>query len=269
MKVVYKKLITICLLVLFIATFLSGCSNKNQNISTLQKIKQNKEFVVGMDNTFPPMEFTDDNNNTVGFDVDLANEIAKRLGAKLKIVAVDWSGIQSALKSKKFDAIISCVSITDERKKAFNLAGPYLYIRQVIAVKKGDTSIKSFEDLKGIKIGVQANTTGDSAVQKMKFINYEKDVTRYERITDAFNDLDIGRIKAVVIDSVVAYYYKKQNPEKFDIAPAELEKEPVGIALRKEDKDLYEEIQKILNQLKEDGTIAKISKKWFGEDITK
>ena len=265
----YKKAIALVLLIALFIQFLSGCSLNNQNMTTLEKIKKTKEFVVGMDNTFPPMEFTDDNNNTVGFDVDLANEIAKKLCAKLKIVAVDWSGIQSALKSKKFDAIISCFSITDERKKAFNLAGPYLYIRQVIAVKKGDSSIKSFEDLKGIKIGVQANTTGDSAVQKMKFISYEKDVTRYERITDAFNDLDIGRIKAVVIDSIVAYYYKKQNPEKFDIAPAQLEREPVGIALRKEDKDLYAEIQKILDQLKKDGTIAKISEKWFGEDITK
>lgn len=269
----YKKALTLALIIAIVIPFLAGCSKSSQNMTTLEKIKKTKEFVVGMDNTFPPMEFTDENNNTVGFDVDLASEIAKKLGAKLKIVTVDWSGIQSALKSKKFDAIISCFSITEERKKAFNLAGPYLYIRQVIAVKKGDSSIKTFEDLKGIKIGVQANTTGDSAVQKMQFINYEKDVTRYERITDAFNDLNIGRIKAVVIDSVVAYYYKKQNPEKFDIASAELEKEPVGIALRKEDKDLFSEIQKILKQLKEDGTIARISnarisKKWFGEDIT-
>lgn len=187
----------------------------------------------------------------------------------MKIVPIDWSGIQSALNSKKFDAIISCFSITDDRKKAFNLTDPYLYIRQVIAVKKGDTSIKKFEDLKGIKIGVQANTTGDNAVQKMNFINYESDVTRYERITDAFNDLGIGRIKAVVIDSVVAYYYKAKNPDRFDIAPAGLEREPVGIAFRKEDKDLYAEVQKILKELKEDGTISKISEKWFGEDITK
>lgn len=264
-----KKAVVFLLIFSVVAALLTGCKKTEKNLSTLQKIKQTKEFAIGMDNTFPPMEFTDDNNNTVGFDVDLGNEIAKKLGAKLKIVAVDWSGIQSALDSEKFDAIISCFSITDKRKKAFNLTDPYLYIRQVIAVKKGDTSIKTFEDLKGKKIGVQANTTGDNAVQKMKFINYEKDVTKYERITDAFNDLDIGRIKAVVIDSVVAYYYKKQSPDKFDVAPIGLEKEPIGIALRKKDKDLYEEIQKILKQLKEDGTIAKISQKWFGEDITK
>lgn len=97
----YKKAIALVLLIALFIPFLSGCSLNNQNMTTLEKIKKTKEFVVGMDNTFPPMEFTDDNNNTVGFDVDLANEIAKKLGAKLKIVAVDWSGIQSALKVQK------------------------------------------------------------------------------------------------------------------------------------------------------------------------
>lgn len=120
----------------------------------LEKIKKIKEFVVGMDNMFLLMEFIDDNNNIVGFDVDLVNEIVKKFGVKLKIVVVDWSGIQSVLKFKKFDVIILCFSIIDERKKVFNLVGLYFYICQVIVVKKGDSLIKSFEDLKGIKIGV-------------------------------------------------------------------------------------------------------------------
>lgn len=264
-----KKFFVLIATIIVAAVIFTGCKKNVEDLPTLERIKQTKTFAIGMDDTFPPMEFNDDNGNIVGFDVDMAKEIAKRLGAEAKFISIDWNGIQSGLKSKKYDAIISCFSITPERKQSFNLSDPYLYIKQVVAVRAGDKSINKAEDLKGIPIGVQANTTGDAAVKELSFINYEKDVTQYDRIIDAFNDLGTGRKKAVVIDSVVAYYYKKTSPEKFDVAPVELQKEPVGIAIRKEDKDLYEEIQKILKEIKEDGTLSQISIKWFGEDITK
>ncbi|MEZ0537415.1 ABC transporter substrate-binding protein [Caldicellulosiruptoraceae bacterium PP1] len=267
-----KKKIVATLLVMLIAISLlltSFAQNSSKKLTTLDKIKSTKVFKIGMDDTFPPMEYNDDNGNIVGFDVDMGKELAKRLGAKAQFISIDWNGIQTGLKAKKYDAIISCFSITEERKKSFNLTDPYLYIKQVVAVKAGDKSIKKPEDLKGKKIAVQANTTGDNAVKELKFINYEKDVTQYDRIIDAFHELELGRRNAIVIDSVVAYYYKRTNPKKFDVAKVELQKEPVGIAVRKEDKELYNAVQKALKDMKKDGTLAKISKKWFGEDITK
>ncbi|OPJ65008.1 cystine-binding periplasmic protein precursor [Clostridium oryzae] len=244
-----------------------GCTKKaSGSSSTLDKIKSKKVITIGVDDTYPPMEFKDSSNKLVGYDVDMAEAVAKKMGVKIKWVPTAWDGIFGALSSKRFDLIHSSVSITDERKKTMIFSDPYITGGNSIFVKKGDTSIQSSDDLKGKIIGVQAGTTGEEVVSKM---GTAKSVKKYQGMTEAFMDLLNGRTSAVVSDPMVGKYYAAKQPNKFETVKSTLNEEPIGVAFRKSDKSLRDAYNKAINDLKKDGTLSKISEKWFGEDIYK
>lgn len=281
-----KKLGVILLTITMAISLFTGCSGKNTSDNSIEtgsntessvgannsdgslaRVKDAGKFVIGLNDAYPPMEFRDENNNIVGFDIDLGNEIAKKLGVKLEIVTTDFNGILLALQSKKFDAIISGMSITDERKKAIAFSEPYVMGGQVIAVKSGNNSIKTLNDLKGKTIGCQLGTTGQNAAEKnLKDI---KELKKYQDITQAFSELSVGRIDAVIMDAQVGGYYISKKPGEFVVLDEAVNEEPMGIGYRKEDKELRDEVQKILDELKKDGTLSKLSVKWFGYDAYK
>lgn len=281
-----KKIGAILLTITMAISLFAGCSGKNTSDNStktgsntessvgannsdgsLARVKDAGKFVIGLNDAYPPMEFRDENNNIVGFDIDLGNEIAKKLGVKLEIVTTDFNGILLALQSKKFDAIISGMSITDERKKAIAFSEPYVMGGQVIAVNSGNNSIKTLNDLKGKTIGCQLGTTGQNAAEKnLKDI---KELKKYQDITQAFSELSVGRIDAVIMDAQVGGYYISKKPGEFVVLDEAVNEEPMGIGYRKEDKELRDEVQKILDELKKDGTLSKLSVKWFGYDAYK
>lgn len=263
-----KKIITIMLvLCLSLATF-AGCGKTTGTSSgdnSLDKVKKAGEMVIGIDNTYPPMEFKDKTTGTnKGFDIDIANAVGKKLGVKVKFVPNAWDGIFLALKSKKFDLIQSSVSVTDDRKKSMIFTDAYIYGGNAIFVKADNTAIKSDKDFPGKIIGCQAGTTAQEALSKLSGI---KEVKKYEAMTDAFLDLQNGRTVAVVSDPMVGDYYNVTNPGKFKKLKSSLTKEPIAVAFRKEDKSLRDAYNKALNELKKDGTLSKLSKKWFGIDV--
>ncbi|WP_446897294.1 transporter substrate-binding domain-containing protein [Clostridium sp. LBM24168] len=266
-----KKILSILIAVSVITVLFAGCgkqnsgSNSSSSGSTLEKVKKDKKVVLAVDDTYPPMEFRDGSNKLVGFDIDMGTAIGKQMGVKVEFVSTAWDGIFMGLKSKKYDGVLSSVSITDERKKSMAFFGPYIHGGQVISVKQGNTAIKSSKDLNGKVVGVQISTTGEEAAKKIPGV---KQIKTYDKITDAYNDLIIGRTDAVVVDNVVANYYKKQK-KGFDVLSEKLTDEPFGAAFRLEDKDLAAEFSKAYEALKSNGTAAKISEKWFGTDITK
>ncbi|WP_027624430.1 ABC transporter substrate-binding protein [Clostridium lundense] len=267
-----KKILALVTAVILTAGTFVGCSSGNKkteeskNLNSLERVKKDGVLTMGLNDTYPPMEFRDENHNLVGFDIDLGQEIGKKLGVKVEVKTNDWKGIILSLKSKKFDMILSTMSITDKRKEEIDFSKPYIVGGQRIVVKKGNNTIKDVKDLKGKVIGCQLGSTGEMSASKIEGI---KELKKYDGVTEAFNDLSVGRIDAVIADGQVGGYYLKKRGGDLILLDAKLTDEPVGIGFRKEDKELREAIDKALDELKQEGTLSKLSQKWFGEDVYK
>ena len=266
-----KKITTLILTAIMTISLFTGCTKTSTSTTanvdnSLQRVKQAGKLLVGLDDSYPPMEFRDESNNLVGFDIDLANEIGKNLGVKVEFVPTDWNGVLLALNSGKFDTIIASLSITDERKKTIAYTNAYLDGGQVMIVKSDNKSVNSSKDLANKVVGCQLGSTGEEAANK---IQGTKEVKKYDKITEALHDLNIGRIDAVIADGQVGGYYTKKQAGAFKILDERLTKEPIGIGLKKQDKELNAAIQKALDQFQSDGTLSKLSVKWFGYDIYK
>ncbi|MCD3246076.1 amino acid ABC transporter substrate-binding protein [Clostridium botulinum C] len=265
-----KKIISCVLITTIGLMLLAGCSSLGKQSgedNSLKCVKKLGKLRIGLDDSYPPMEFRDEKNNLVGFDIDLSNEIAKRLGIKVEFVTTEFSGILLGLQSKKFDAIIAGFSITEDRKKSVNFSEPYILGGQVIAVKKGNTSIKKLSDLKDKIVGCQMGSNGQHCAEKnLKEI---KELRKYSKIPQAFSDMAIGRIDAVIMDAQVGGYYLSKNTGEFEVLNEMVVKQPMGIAFKMGDNSLKNEVQKIIDDLKKEGTLSKLSLKWFGFDAYK
>ncbi len=272
MKRTKKLLITFLILTVSII-MLAGCGKSN-DANTLESIKKAGVLKIGLEDSFPPMEFRDSNNKLVGFDVDMATEIGKRLGVKTQFVSTDFNGIILALKSGKFDAIISGMNITDERKKQIDFSKPYFMSGEIMIVKNGNTSIKKSDDLVGKTVGVELGTTGDTAAQNLdkklkdKYSKGIKEIKKYDKATDVLQDLQAGRCDVVIIDEPVGRYYTSAPGKKgkYSVLSKKLVSEAMGIGFKKDNKELEESVQKAVDDMQKDGTLSKISIKWFGTD---
>jgi len=227
--------------------------------TTLKRATKRGYLLVGSDVTYPPFEYME-NGKPVGFDIDLINLVAKEMGLdRAEIIDTAWDGIFAALKTEKFDIIISSVTITEDRQKEMLFSDPYYDSGQIIAVRKNETRINNENDLVGKVVGVQINTTGDFAAQKIQGI---KEIKRYDDIQQAFQDLEIGRIDAILNDLPVNAWFAKERNVK--LVGKLLTVEQYGICARLEDKDLIEEINKALKSLRESGKYNELYLKWFG-----
>ena len=232
-----------------------------------ERVKKAGKLVIGIDDAFPPMEFRNEKNELVGFDIDASKELGKRLGIKIEHVPTAWKGVIMSLKTKKFDIIWSGMSITEEREKEISFTKAYIMEKQVIVVKADNKKIKGLKDLgESTIVGVQLGSTSEEALAKLnkKF----KEIKKYDTNTTAFMDLKIGRIDALAVDELVGRYYLAQRPGEYAVLSESLLSEPIGIGIRKEDVSLKDKIQKTLDAMFKDGTMKKISIKWFGDDIT-
>jgi polar amino acid transport system substrate-binding protein len=233
---------------------------------TLAQIKKQGVIKIAVDDTFPPMEYRNDKNELVGFDIDLANAVAKEMGVKAQFIPSAWDGILPGLDAKQYDIIMSSMNITDERKQKVDFV-EYTKLGQVVAVKTGNPlNIKSKDDLSGKIVGVQMGTTSENAAKEIKGI---KELKTYNGYTDVFNDMALGRLQGVIVAEAVGAYYKKTKPDAFDVVGDTFQSLPVGIAVRKPDDSLQEALQKAVQTVKDNGTYAKISKQWFGTDKSK
>ncbi|HQI81450.1 MAG TPA: amino acid ABC transporter substrate-binding protein [Deltaproteobacteria bacterium] len=232
-----------------------------------ERVKKAGKLTIGIDDAFPPMEFRNEKNELVGFDIDASRELGRRLGIKVEHIPTVWDTVILSLKSKKFDIVWSGMSVTAEREKEIAFTRPYIMEKQVVVVRKGNTKIKGLKDLgEASVVGVQLGSTSEEALAKLnrKF----KEIKKYDKNTDAFMDLKIGRIDALAVDELVGRYYLSTKPGEYSVLKEELLSEPIGIGIRKEDVELKGKIQQTLDAMFKDGTMKKISIKWFGDDIT-
>ncbi len=219
-----------------------------------------REIVIGSDTTYPPFEFVDESGNIVGFDVDMMNEVCKLLNCKPKFVTTAWDGIFAALAAGEFDAVVSAVTITEERSKIVDFTRPYLNAGQIVTVRADNTDIKGPEDLKDKVVGVQLGTTGDIAASEYAA---EENIRRYETIDVAMAALAQGDIDAVIADApTAADIVEKQFKDKLKLVGEPFTEEYYGIAVRKETPDLTKGFSEALNVLIENGTLAQLAQKW-------
>jgi len=227
-----------------------------------------KVFVLGLDDSFPPMGYRDKNNEIVGFDIDLAKEVTKRMGVTLKLQPIDWSQKFNELNAGLIDCIWNGYTLNDERRQATNVTDPYMKNRQVVVVL-ASSSVQKLADLAGKKLGVQAESSAVQALDGNKtFKSSLKQVVEFKDNVTALLDLEAKATDAVLMDEIVASHYITTEKKAFRILDEALASEEFGIGFRKADQALRDEVQKQLKAMAADGTLAKISNTWFGRDIT-
>ena len=220
-----------------------------------------KSIKVATDATWPPMEMVDANKKIVGYDIDFLNAVAKEAGVAVEFKNTAWDGIFAGLDSGQYDAIISSVTITDERKAKYDFTEPYTSIGQILVVPKTDKTSKTIADLKGKKVGSQIGTTGAMEVKKVAGVESKT----YDEIGLAFEDMAAGRISGVVCDEPVAAHFalqKKEYKEKFKIVGKAFTKEGYGIVVKKGNKELVDLLNKGIKAVKAKKLDTKIYIKW-------
>ena len=234
-------------------SLLMGAMVLSLSVTALAKDK----IYVGTNAEFPPFEYLE-NGEITGFDMDLVHEIGKIVDADIKIVDMAFDGLLPALQMKKVDLVIAGMTANEERMKTVSFTQPYYTASQVIIVKEGDNSIKSFDDLKGKKVGVMLGFTGDMVVSEIDGVKIERFNAAYAGIMA----LQAGKVEAIVLDSEPAKNYVAQN-KGLVLADADAEQEEYAIAVRKNDKELLEKVEKALTEIKENGTYDKLIQKYF------
>ncbi|AFA48155.1 transporter substrate-binding domain-containing protein [Acetobacterium woodii] len=266
-----RKLLGVSLLVLLVtALVLTGCSSGGTKTAAKEDSLADGVLSVGVDDTYLPMEFRNDQNELVGFDIDFANALAEQLGVSVEFQTVAWDGIFNGLNAKQYDAIISSTSITPDRLKGFSMTDPYVANGIVIVSRKDATPVKTFKELEGKTLGAQIETTADIAAEKLKTDeNVNVEIKKFDGMLDAFAALQGKQIDNVITDAGVAMYYVAQNPDLFVVSSDVLTNEPIGVTSRIDDTATTEKLNEAIKALQKNGKLSEISMKWFGKDMTK
>jgi len=219
-------------------------------------------IVIATDATWPPMEMVNEQKKIVGFDVDLMKAIAREGGFTYEFKNTAWDGIFAGLAAGKYDAVMSSVTITDERKKTMDFSLPYINAGQILVVRQETSGISTLKDLAGKKVGAQIGTTGSFEVEKVKSVTLKT----YDEIGLAFEDLNNKRIDGVVADTPVAAQFALQNKNykgKLKIVGKPFTEEYYGIAVKKGNTKVLDAINKGLKKVLDSGENKKIESQWL------
>jgi len=233
---------------------------------SLQRILDAGQLVLGLDDSYPPMGFADENGEIVGFDIDVAQEVCDRLGIALVKQPIDWDTKEDDLNSGRIDCIWNGMSVTPERAETMELSDPYMR-NELIFVVPGGSDAKGVRDLKGKRTGVQAGSTAEEALDASELCA-DMTVMRFKDNIALLRELNKGTLDAVLLDSIVAYHVISVSEEQLFVLPDSLNEEEFAIGFRKGERELCNKIQETIGGMKADGTLGEISRKWFGSDIT-
>lgn len=243
------------LVALLAVPLVAGCGSSGYTIKS-------GKLLMGSDTAYPPFENME-NNKAVGFDVEVAEAIAKDLGLQLDVISTAWDGIIPGLKSNKYDIIMSAMTITPERKKQINFSDPYIDSDQSIAVVKG-SPIKSQADLKDKVVGVQLDTTGQFKAEEIQKAGGLKEIQKFDTILLAFQALEQGKVDAIINDYPVNQYISVKRGGKTELVEKIKTDEQYGIGVNKDNAELLKKVNTALQKARDDGTYTAIYKKWFG-----
>ncbi|MFR3730360.1 amino acid ABC transporter substrate-binding protein [Lacrimispora sp.] len=278
-----KKIMIKMAAALSVLTLLSGCSPKQETGPSAQP-EETKEasseaakteasaggeetFTVGFDQDFPPMGFVADNGEYTGFDLDLAKEVASRLGKKFVAQPIGWDAKDMELESGNIDCIWNGFTING-REDGYTWTRPYMKNSQVFVVAK-DSGIQTLADLSGKIVEVQADSSAEKALKEDEaLLNTFKTLQTTPDYNTAFMDLEMGAVDAVAMDVIVAAYQIEQRKADFVILEESLSAEEYGVGFKKGNDALRDQVQEQLDAMAADGTLKKISEQWFGKDVT-
>lgn len=269
----YKMKRSLILLVAFmLLCFGTACSTTKNNAGApanksnlYQTIKSNGAITIGTEGTYPPFSYHDSSDKLTGFDVELAQEVAKRLGVKAKFVETQWDGMLAGLDDKRYDMVANEVGITPVRQKKYMFSTPYIASKAALIVKQDNNSIKTFKDLKGKKVA-QSLTSNYYNIA----MNYGAVNTQVNGFNQAIDLITSGRVDATVNDRLSYLDLKKHNPSAQVKMVAQQSNAAMSAFLfRKGSTQLVQKVNKALDDMKKDGTYLKISKKYFGQDVSK
>lgn len=274
------KRVSLALMVLGLSIAMSGCgqsnnsskANQGQNNTSgratqtaLETVKASGKLRIGTEGTYAPFTFHDKTGKLTGFDVEIAEEISKRIGVQPEFVESQWDSLIAGLDANRFDTVFNEVSITDERKAKYAFSDPYIVSKAVLIVREDNTDVKKFSDLKGKKAG-QSLTTNLTKIAKENGAQ----IVAIEGFNQAVDLLTSNRIDATVNDQLSFLDLKKQKPQVpikvVDTASAA--SQSAGLFTKGAD-DLVTAVNKALAEMKSDGTYLRISQKYFGEDVSK
>ena len=268
-----KKILALLMAAVLGVGALAGCASEpaaTGEDTSLEDIKAKGYFVLGLDATFAPMGFTDENGDIVGFDIDLAKAAAEKLGVDVKLQPIDWDAKSMELSSGNIDVIWNGFSITEERKKEVLFTDAYLTTGQVVVVPAG-SDIKAKADLAGKKVALQDGSTSEDAL-KADTATYEsigeENISKFKENTLVLMEVESGRADAAVIDEIFVRYYlaKEGMTDKFTVLDEQLDPEDYGVGGRLGDVSFMTALNDAINECIEDGTASAISNEWFGSD---
>ena len=255
------KKIFVAVLILALMIF-AGCSN----------LLNGKKLVVGIDDDFPPMGFRDAQGNIVGFDIDLAEEAARRMNTDIEFKPIDWAKKREEITSGKVDMIWNGLDINDERAEYMIFTKPYMDDRQILLVMKdSNIDIQSEVDLEDKIVGTQAgSTSADYINDNQKLRNSLRDHKSYSKFNDELTALKDGEIDVIICDELIARYEMCNHHEQFKLIDIKIGTTmETAIGFRKDNVRLRDQVQAVFDDMVRDGTAKKISEKWFNADLIK
>ncbi len=263
-----KKLLAFAL-IFALALCALGCAQEQKDTS-LDDVLKKGTLVQGMDDAFPPMSFRDEADTIVGFDVDIAAEVANRMGVTLEPKPIDWNQKDTELDTGAIDVIWNGYTITQERIDKNTVTPGYMRNRQVLVVRE-DSEVQSLADFAGKKLALQAASSAADALDGKP--DFKANIAggeplEYDDNMKALMDLQAGGCDGVLMDEVVANYNISVGGMAFRVIDEALAEEEYGIGVKKGYNALEAEIWKQLTAMADDGTLAKLSEKWFGKDVT-
>lgn len=263
MKKIKNIFMTVLLMLLSVGVV--ACSNqKNAKSDTLTK----NTLIVGLNPSgYGPFSHLE-NGKLTGFEVEMAKALTKKMGYKIKFVPTKWDSLIAGLGAKKFDVVINDIAVTPERKKAYAFSTPYLYSRSVLIMRSDNSKIKKITDIRGEKVAAATGTANADLVRKFGGENLSSpdfstamELVRQKRVTSAMNSKE-------------SFLYFKKTQKVSDLkylqaSDTDIPTQPVAIMLNKDNSNLQTKINNALKSLRKDGTLTKLSKKYFAADITK
>ena len=268
LRILHGKKLVVCMMMTFLALCIAGCAGKNKDSDdlSLQKVLDSGQLVLGLDENYPPMGYRDESGQIVGFDIDMAQEVCKRIGISLVTQPIEWEKKEEELNNGAIDCIWNGMSVSPDRMASMCLSQSYLR-SELVFVVMSDSNIKDVHDIKGKTVGVQLGSTTEDELKKSALI---QDITLagYVDNKELMQDLVQRKVDVAFIDTISTYYYSSMNDDSIYVLPTVFSREELAIGFRKDDHALRNKVQDTINEMNADGTLKTISEKWFGSDIT-
>lgn len=237
-----------------------------QQPSLLDQIKERGSLRIGVEGTYPPFNYTDEQGNLVGFEIDFAKAVAGELGVEAEFVPTKWDGMLAGLDSSRFDAIMNQVTITPARQEKYDFTQPYTISGiQIITTRNRAETLTTPESLNGHAVGVGL---GSNYEQWLRENAPGADVRTYDDNVASLQDLRVGRLDALLNDRLMAGYLLRQSDGAVVAAGEPFSQQRMGIAIRKDNPELLAALDQAIESLRQSGRLAEISTEWFGSDVT-